>query len=163
MTISDVVKVGIRGGIPNVTAQNALVDTVDDFTDHIAAKAGVFAGATFDVETEADTTANTVIVTIQLVDEAGDDLTVPTSVRILLFKDAAGADFNTTGDTDYTSVLIATDGTLAELTEDMAYQAVSEDDGDIDIKFLITGAGSSFLAVMLPNGKMAVSDEIVHT
>lgn len=155
MTISDITKAGIRGGIPNVTAQNVLIGVVDDFTDHITAKTGVFAGATFVVGSAHTDTVN---VAVQLVDEDGNALTVPTTVTVLLFLDAAGAAFNTFSLT--TALDAGTAGTLAVLSADTGAvsSVVSEADGtfDIDIKYT-TGAKDMYAAVVLPDGKIVVS------
>ncbi len=149
MAIPNVVKSGIRGGIPNVTAQNAVLDAM-------TITQGAVAGATFTV---GDPHTSLVNVAIQLTDEQGDDMAVISSVTILLFADVAGAAINAIA---LDTVAIGTDGVLVTVVANEMYQAVSEADGDIDINFTeATATGDMYLAVVLPNGKIVVATDVI--
>jgi len=116
---------------------------------------GGVAGATFTIGTES---ANAIIVSIQLTDDNGDDIAAASAVTILLFDDAAGAAFNT----DDFTIAAGTDGAVAEAVADKVIHAVSESDGDIDLSLTIAGAATTYVAVVLPGGKMAISAVVTH-
>ena len=116
---------------------------------------GGLAGATFSIGAES---AYAIVVAIQLTDDAGADLAAATAVTILLFDDAAGAAFNT----DNFTVAAGTDGAVAEAVADKVIHAVSESDGDIDLSLTIAGAATTYVAVVLPGGKMAISAVVTH-
>lgn len=101
----------------------------------------------------ADTAAT---VTIQLKDWNGDDLAVPGTVICYLSSDSAGLDFNAA--TVTTETAIATDGSLAILLAKIAYLVTSEADGDIGLTVTDTGDDVYYLVVVLPTGKLVVSD-----
>lgn len=152
MALSNAEKLGIYGSIASVTAQRKLVELMG------FAKGGV-AGATFTVGASHTDTVN---VAVQLTDEAGADVVGPASVTVLLLTTAAGVAFNTL--TLTTALAIGTDGALTELVTDEVSTVVTEADGefDIDIKYT-TGAGTLFVAVVLPNGILAVSTVVTFT
>jgi hypothetical protein len=113
------------------------------------------ADASFTIGTEA---ADAIVVSIQLLDAQGNDLAKAAAVTVLLFDDAAGAAFNT----DNYTIAAGTDGDLAEVVADKVLMCVSETDGDIDISLTIAGAATSYVAVVLPGGKLAVSAAVTH-
>ncbi len=150
--VADVVKLGIRGSIANVTAQNSLLTVMNNAED---AKGGV-AGATFTVGAPHTSLVN---VAIQLTDEAGNDVAVVATVSILLFADVVGVAINAIA---LDTVAIGTDGVLVTVVANEMYQAVSEADGDIDINFTeATATGDLYLGVVLPNGKIAIATDVI--
>jgi len=116
---------------------------------------GMAADATVTVA-EKDTDEWTVA--IQLKDWNGDDLAVPGTVICYLSSDSAGLDFNEAAVT--TETAIGTDGSLAILLAKIAYLVTSEADGDIDLTITDTGADVYYFVVVLPTGKLVVSDAI---
>ena len=113
------------------------------------------ADAEFTVGAEA---ANVINVAIQLKDPQGGDLAQRTAVIILLLADANGDALNTI---DLDTIAIGTDGVVAELLADKVLLAVSEADGDIDINLTeATATGTLYMAVVLPDGRMAISGAI---
>jgi hypothetical protein len=113
--------------------------------------------ASFTVGAEA---ANVITVNIQLKDENGNDIAVPSGVIICLFADAAGAALNST---NYTTVAAGTDGWAVELVADKVLIAGSESDGDIDIAItLSSGGATSYVGVLLADGSWAISGAVTH-
>ena len=116
-------------------------------------------GATFTVGDEG---TNAVIVTIQLTDFAGNDLTVPNSVTAYLASDVAGLEIKASTVTTETAISSGT-GSLAVLAAGQVYQLVSEADGDIAITISDNTADTYYVVVVLPNGKLAVSSVATFT
>lgn len=112
-------------------------------------------GATITV-TEKDT--DEWYVYVQLTDYCGNDLTVPANVMCYLSSDSAGLDFNAA--TVTTETAIKEDGSLAIVLAKILYLATSEADGDIDFTITDTGDDIYYFVVVLPNGKLVVSDAI---
>jgi|APSaa5957512493_1039668.scaffolds.fasta_scaffold87377_2 hypothetical protein len=125
-------------------------------TKNLLTRNGV-AAAVLTVGAEA---ANVITVAIQLNDENGDAIAVPSGVIICLFDDAAGAALNTD---NYTTVAAGTDGFVIELVADKVLLAGSESDGDIDVAItLSSGAATSYVGVLLADGSWAVSAAVTH-
>ena len=120
-----------------------------------------FNGMACDASIGLDTGATSSTVTIQLKDWNGDDLAVPGTVIVYLASDAAGLDFNAA--TVTTETAIATDGSLAILLAKIAYLVTSEADGDIGLTITDTGDDVYYVVVVLPTGKLVVSDSITFT
>ena len=97
-------------------------------------------------------------VNIQLTDYQGNDLAVAGNVMAYLASDADGLDFNTA--TVTTETAIGTDGSLAIVIAKILYSLTSEKDGDIDLVVTDTGDDVYYFVVVLPNGKLVVSDAI---
>lgn len=93
---------------------------------------------------------------VQLKDFAGNDLTVPGSVLCYLASDSAGLDFNAA--TVTTETAIKADGSLAIILAKILYLATSEADGDIDFTITDTGDDVYYFVVVLPSGKLVVSE-----
>jgi len=103
---------------------------------------------------------NAITVNIQLKDENGDEIAVPTGVVVCLFADAAGAGLNAT---NYTTVAGGTDGWAIELVADKVLLCGSEADGDIDLVItLSSGGATSYVGVLLADGSWAISDAVTH-
>lgn len=95
---------------------------------------------------------------IQLKDWNGDDLTTAGTVIGYLSSDAAGLNINDA--TVTTETAIKADGSLSILAAKQAYLLTSEADGDIDLTLTDTGADVYYFVVVLPTGKLVVSDAI---
>lgn len=114
----------------------------------------VVKGATITVGADAGTT---VAVTIQLT--GWNDLPIDFAAAIPFYvsSDAAGQVLATATDG---GVAIGTDGLMIEWTADLAGLLISEADGDIDLVFTDSGAGTWYLNLVLPGGKVVTSDVI---
>lgn len=119
--------------------------------------------ATITVGTEA---ANVINVAIQLNDGYGNALAVRGSVMAYLSDDANGDDLTATAPDG--GWAIGTDGVLIPLASDdgsaivpnKTAQLVSESDGDIDIDITEAGAGTWYLILVLPDGRLQASGAI---
>ena len=120
---------------------------------------GAVAGATIVVGAEA---ANVRLITIQLTDGAGADITVRQVVTVVVLLDANGDAIVTTGGS--TGIAIGTDGAiLATVVAKKVFLVVSEADGDIDLSWTDTGTEVAYLGVVLPNGKLVISTALTNT
>lgn len=153
MAVAQGTRAALAGSIANPTAKKEIQDLLN-------VTSGGVADASFTIGAE-NTGTGAIIVSIQLKDESGSDVSGARAVTILVLKDSAGAAFSLTSDEDYT-ITAGTDGTLVQLVADSVIMAVSESDGDIDISLVNSGAATCYLAVVLPGGKLAVSDAITH-
>lgn len=101
----------------------------------------------------------TCAIQIQLKDFEGKDLTVKGVIHFYISTDATGDVLGAVA-----SIASGTDGDILEvLATGQYYMAISEDDGDIDLTLTGTADGSEYLNVVLPNGKVVTSDEMVFT
>jgi hypothetical protein len=117
--------------------------------------------ATIVVGAETAHPGHAITCAIQLKDGNGADLTVRGSVLAYLAKDAAG---DAIQDITPTAVAAGTDGLAIVLDTVKAYQLVSEADGDIDLVVTKTdGAGTCYLILVLPNGKLVASGAITFS
>lgn len=123
----------------------------------VSSFAGSPAGATIVVGAE-DT--NVINAAIQLTDDNGDDLAVRGTILAYLSDDANGDSIMTTGHS--TAPAIGTDGLIVPLVAKKVFLLTSESDGDIDIDFTETGALTTYLVLVMPNGKRVVSGAITH-
>ena len=99
-------------------------------------------------------------ITIQLKDGQGNDIAVRQTVQIIMLLDANGDAFVVTGGS--TGIAIGTDGALLPVVAKKSFHAISEADGDIDLTWTDTGTEVAFLAIVLPNGKMIISDPLTN-
>lgn len=99
-------------------------------------------------------------ITIQLKDGDGVDLAHRAAVLIVLFADANGDAFVTTGGS--TGIAIGTDGALLALVAKKAFIAISEADGDIDLTWTDTGTEAAYLAVLRPDGRFIVGAALTN-
>lgn len=116
------------------------------------------AGATITVGAEA---TNVRAITIQLEDADGNDLATRGVVQIAVLLDANGDAFVATGGS--TGIEIGTDGALLDIVAKKLFLAISEADGDIDLTWTDTGTEAAYLAVILPNGSMVISDPLTNS
>ena len=115
-----------------------------------------FNGMAADASISVDVGDTAATVTIQLKDWNGDDLAVPGTVICYLSSSSTGLDFNDA--TVTTETAIATDGSLAILLAKIAYLVTSEANGDIGLTITDTSDDVYYLVVVLPTGKLVVSD-----
>ena len=112
----------------------------------------------YDCTITVGTATDTCACVIQLLDFAGNDLTVPGTVDIYFTSDSSGQVM-----ADVTDCASGTDGDLLELLTDFYFMAVSEADGDIDVTLDGSGADTVYMNVRLPNGKVVISSVITFT
>lgn len=113
------------------------------------------AGATINVGSES---TNVINVAVQLTDENGDDLAVRAALPFYLADDDDGDTPSTTAPDG--GIAIGTDGAMLEWTDNLSGLLISEADGDIDIDITDTGTPTFYLVLVLPTGKLVVSDAI---
>lgn len=99
-------------------------------------------------------------ITIQLKDANGNDLTSRQMVMAVVLADASGNAFVGTGGS--TGIAIGTDGALLALVAKKVFLLISEDDGDIDLTWTDTGTEVAYLGLILPNGRMIISDALTN-
>jgi hypothetical protein len=119
---------------------------------------GAVAGATITVGPEE---TNVRAITVQLTDAAGADIATRQAVHIAVLADANGDAFASTGGS--TGIEIGTDGALLPVVAKKLFLAISEADGHIDLTWTDTGSEAAYLAVILPNGTMVISDAMTNT
>ena len=150
MTLIDNIKAALTvalGNGPLATKVGNIVDTIDSRA----------ANCSFTVGAEA---ANVINVAVQVQDEEGNDVSGRYAIELLLLDDADGDAFNTD---NYTTIAIGTDGALVEIVADKVLRVITESDGDVDIDItLASGAATSYLAMVKPDGTLAVSGAITH-
>jgi len=116
--------------------------------------------------TIGDEAADAINVAIQLKGPSSTDLQARASVLAYLSDDAYGDSVVATEPSG--AVAIGTDGLLipiltgasaAELAKSI-FQLTSESDGDIDIDITEAGAKTLYLVLVMPDGRLVVSDAI---
>ena len=121
---------------------------------------GELYGATYTIGTEANDTANVITVTIQLTDYFGEDMAKTSTVFGYLSDDALGTSIGTAHST---SPAIESDGELiVVVATDVAWWITSEIDGDISIDFEDDGTQTVYLVLVMPDGRLQISDAITH-
>lgn len=128
---------------------------IQEPADHSPFKTIELDNVTFTIGTEA---ADTINVGIQF--KVGPrELVQKAGVLAYLSDDANGNSIAATAPDG--GVAIGTDGLAIPLVADKAFQLISEDDGDIDLDIVESGAATWYLAVLLPSGEVAVSDAVI--
>jgi len=101
---------------------------------------------------------NTITVGVQLKTIAGADLATVGAIFGFIAKDNAGA---LVTDLTIASLANGTDGEVIPLNAGLtAFLATSEDDGDIDIVIGCAGAGTCYLILVSPRGKLIASQAV---
>jgi hypothetical protein len=112
---------------------------------------------TFTVGAEA---TNVVNVSGQVKNSAGDAVAGVRTLQLGLFTTAAAVAYSTT---NYTTIAIGTNGALVELVADKRIEVRTDSDGAFDIDVtLSSGAATSYLAQLKPDGTVVSSDVITH-
>lgn len=145
-----------------VTATGGVnMPTAGSFTNLAATGTVTLEGASmplnvaYTIGTEA---ANAITVNVQVNDGAGAAMATASAFNMWLASDSAG--LNPDATEPDTSVAAGTDGAIVKLGTGV-YFVTTEADGDLDI--VITHAGGAdtwYMAILLPNGKLAVSSAI---
>lgn len=117
---------------------------------------GELYGATITVGADSGTVVN---VAIQLTDFRGSDLATRACLFAYLSDDANG---DTVGTAHSTSPAIGSDGLLQVVVTDLSFFLTCESDGDIDIDFTDSAGQTIYLVLVMPDGRLVVSDAIVH-
>ena len=108
--------------------------------------------------TVADEANDKIAITIQLKDFAGNNLTVAASIKAYMANESTGLTYHVS---DLATDLVATTGTLAVTLTKGVYQLVSTADGLIIIDAEDDGdMTATYLVLVMPNGRLVVSDEI---
>ena len=110
--------------------------------------------ATFTI---ADQSGETRLVTIQFKDWAGNNLTVPVSVLCYTASDATGLTPTALEDEE---LLEAAYGKLQTIVTKTLYQLISTAAGKADVTVTENGTDTYYLVLVLPNGKLVVSDAL---
>jgi len=103
----------------------------------------------------------TCVVSIQLKDWAGNNLTIKNAVKFYMTSDVDGD-----AKADVASAAISGAlGIIYDLVDTYSYQLISEDDGTIAVLLTTigTGANNRYLQLVLPNGKVIPSAIIAFT
>jgi len=99
------------------------------------------------------------VITIQLKDFSGHDLKVPASVMAWVSSTATGIDPSALS--SEIALTGSGDGAVLIHLSHYLYQLMSEADGDIDITITDTGDTAQYLTLLMPNGKLVVSEHLV--
>ena len=111
-------------------------------------------GADFTID---DQSGETRLVTIQLKDYAGNNLSVPASIICYMASNATGLTPAALGDAE---LLQATYGKLSILLTKLIFHLVSTATGKIDVTVTENGTDTYYLVLVMPNGKLVVSDAL---
>jgi len=106
-----------------------------------------------------DTNVRTI--TIQLKDANGNDIDYVENFELHVFTDATRTAYASTGGS--TGVAIGTDGALLALVAKKIFKCTSESDGDWDGTWTDTGSESVALGILLPTGRMVMSEAFANT
>ena len=99
------------------------------------------------------------VVTIQLEDFEGNDLKEATSVMAWISSTATGIDPGAVS-----SELALTgsgDGAVLIHLTHYLYQLITEADGDVDVTITDTGTTAQYLTLLMPDGRLVVSQHLV--
>lgn len=150
MTVATQTNISLQAGLANPAA-------AEEVTNLLNVQSAKVADA---VITVADEDNDVRAITIQLKDEAGNDMAERAAVQIAVLLDANGDAFVATGGS--TGIEIGSDGALLAIVTKKLFLAISEADGDIDLTWTDTGTEAAYLAVILPNGKIVISDALTN-
>lgn len=114
-------------------------------------------GCTFTVGTEA---CNVINVAGQLTKDDGSNVDEAVCLRWYHANDATGLTPTTTAQDGGTA--IGTDGALIESVANLSGMIVTEADGSFDVDVTDAGAFTTYLVIVLPSGKLAISGAITH-
>ncbi|HEB27513.1 MAG TPA: LamG domain-containing protein [Porticoccus sp.] len=139
---------------------NGLKGTVNGATLHNIEVSGDWTGITYVSVGSAHT--NTVKVTVQFTDAAGNDISHSVAAIMYLADDTAGLVY--TGTLPDGANAINADGAAVELITDQVWSINTESDGDFDFDIKHTaGAHDWYMVIVLPDGRLAVSSKIEIT
>ena len=99
------------------------------------------------------------VVTIQLKDFAGNDLKEAASVMAWVSSTATGIDPSALS--SEIALTGSGDGAVLIHLTHYLYQLISEADGDIAVTITDTGTTAQYLTLLMPNGRLVVSEHLV--
>jgi hypothetical protein len=102
-------------------------------------------------------------IAIQLLDANGNAITRRTVVDVVVLADANGDAFASTGGSTGIELGAGGDGAILAVVAKKYFKAISEADGDIDLKYTDTGTEACYLGVILPTGRMVISSALTNT
>lgn len=100
-------------------------------------------------------------ITVQLNDAEGNAIESAQAVLVAVLADAAAAAFATTGGS--TGIAIGADGALLAIVAKKLFLAISEPDGSLALTWTDDGSEAAYLAIVLPSGKLVISDALTNT
>ena len=114
----------------------------------------------YDAVFTVGTPAATCAISVQLNGYDGKPIKEAACVTMYASDDSSGDDIVALG----TSGIVAgTDGSVLEVVADTLYKVISEADGDIDVTLDGSGANTRYLVVVLPSGRICISDSFLFT
>ena len=138
---------------------NALKGTVTGATLHNAGNSGEAVDVTYTVGAAHGTTVN---VAAQFVDDEGDNISHSIAIWMYLADDTSGLVFTAAGPDGANA--INTDGAAVEVIADQLYLVNTEADGQFDFDVIHSGGAVNwYMAIIMPNGRLAVSGKIEIT
>lgn len=152
---SSAAELNILDGVTSSAAELNILDGVLATAAELNLNDNQVATATFVIG--AETGGDEITVNIQLLDAAGADMAIRSSVDFYLSSDANGDAIVAAT----TSLVGGTDGIMQEFISNSAGRLVSEADGDIDIVIGdASGVATYYLVLVMPSGKLVVSTAI---
>ena len=116
--------------------------------------------ATITVGAEGASVANQRAITIQLLDAHGKDTVGVHMIQAVLFLTADALAFVVTGGS--TGIAIGTDGALLAVVAKKIFLLTCEADGDIDLTWTDTGTEAAYLGLIMPSGRIVMSDALTN-
>lgn len=148
-----IVELATLDGLTATVDELNILDGATTTTAELNLNDNQVAGATFTINAED---SNTITVNVQLVDAAGAAMAIRCAVGFYLSSDANGDAVAVAA----TSLAAGADGNMQEFISNSSGRLVSEADGDIDVVVGDTGTGAYYLVLIMPNGKLVVSNVI---
>lgn len=118
---------------------------------------GGAASVTWTVGAEAN---NVIVVNMQAKDDQGANVAQKVALPVLICTDTDGSP-SATGTEDYT-IAAGTTGKVFQVLADAALIVVTDAAGSADISLTNSGAATSYLAAVLPGGKLSFSAAVTH-
>jgi len=151
---AETAELNVLDGITAETAELNVLDGITAETAELNTLTGALADAVITVGAEA---GGAIAVGIQLQDASGVDLEHSAGIMAYISDNDDGSSVTATAPT---STAIGTDGLAIPIVTGKTFLLVSEADGDIDLAIGEPSAGTWYLVLVLPNGKLVVSDAI---
>lgn len=122
------------------------------FQAHVAADCSISVGAEI---------ADARIITIQLKDMQGNNITYAEQIELTMLLNAGGLDFVVTGGT--TGIAQSTAGKILAIVAKKIFRAITDITGKLVVTYTDTGTEVGFLGVRLPSGVVFVSTALTNT
>lgn len=111
--------------------------------------------------TVGDEATNVVTITAQLTKADGSDVDAVCFFEIVLATAGDGTALGAPSPS--TGLAVGTDGAIRALVAHQHYLATCEADGDIDLTWTDTGAGTTYIGFRLPSGRVVWGDQAITT